>query len=77
MEKLVGRMLEKMVLEGALATPGAELITVYGRCRIGKTFLIRSVSQALNIYKEFMKIYNSIRIFSAIAKPSCITFFLI
>ena len=43
MEKLVGRIQEKIILQNALASPGAELIAVYGRRRVGKTFLIRSV----------------------------------
>ena len=40
MEKLVGRIQEKKILEDALASTGAELIAIYGRRRIGKTFLI-------------------------------------
>ena len=43
MEKLVGRAPEKKILENALASSGAELVAMYGRRRIGKTFLIRSV----------------------------------
>ncbi len=43
MEKLVGRKEEKKILENALTSPGAELIAIYGRRRVGKTFLIRSV----------------------------------
>lgn len=43
MEKLVGRIQERIILENALSSTGAELIAVYGRRRIGKTFLIRSV----------------------------------
>ena len=43
MEKLVGRVSEKKILENALASSGAELVAMYGRRRIGKTFLIRLV----------------------------------
>lgn len=43
MEKLVGRVEEKKILKNAWSSSGAELIAVYGRRRIGKTFLIRSV----------------------------------
>ncbi len=41
MEQLVGRIREKMILENALASSGAKLIAIYGRRRIGETFLIR------------------------------------
>lgn len=49
MEKLVGRIQEKKIIEDALASKGAELIAIYGRRRIGKTFLIRSV------YRKYIK----------------------
>ena len=58
MENLVGRIHEKKVLEDALASPGAELIAVYGRPRIGKTFLIRSV------YEKYIK-FESIGVHNA------------
>src|SRR5665647_727225 len=58
MENLVGRIQEKKVLEDALASPGAELIAVYGRRRIGKTFLIRSV------YEKYIK-FESIGVHNA------------
>ena len=58
MENLVGRIHEKKVLEDALASPGAELIAVYGRRRIGKTFLIRSV------YEKYIK-FESIGVHNA------------
>lgn len=38
---LVGRQAERAVLHDALQSPDAELIAVYGRRRVGKTFLIR------------------------------------
>jgi AAA+ ATPase superfamily predicted ATPase len=43
MEKLIGREAEKNILENALTSKEAELIAVYGRRRVGKTFLIRAV----------------------------------
>lgn len=43
MELLIGRTLEKKNLSEALESTSAELIAVYGRRRVGKTFLIRSV----------------------------------
>lgn len=43
MEKLIGREAERKILNAALASREAELIAVYGRRRVGKTFLIRTV----------------------------------
>lgn len=43
MDKLVGRTSEKKKLENALVSDKPELIAVYGRRRVGKTFLIRQV----------------------------------
>jgi uncharacterized protein len=43
MEQLVGRQAEKELLLSALQSKEAELIAVYGRRRVGKTFLIRQV----------------------------------
>jgi len=39
--RLVGRLRERAVLERLLASPEAELVSVTGRRRIGKTFLVR------------------------------------
>lgn len=41
MEKVVGRESEKKVLKEAMQSKTPELIAVYGRRRVGKTFLIR------------------------------------
>jgi AAA+ ATPase superfamily predicted ATPase len=42
MARLVGRHAERAVLDEALTSTGeGELIAVYGRRRVGKTFLIR------------------------------------
>jgi uncharacterized protein len=43
MNKIIGRNIETQVLLEALASPNAELIAVYGRRRVGKTYLVRSV----------------------------------
>jgi uncharacterized protein len=43
MENLIGRATEIKILTDALASPQAELIAVYGRRRVGKTHLIRTV----------------------------------
>ena len=40
-EPLVGRDREKRVLDDALAANRPELIAIYGRRRVGKTFLVR------------------------------------
>lgn len=42
METIIGREEEKKILSDALQSRDAELIAVYGRRRIGKTFLIRN-----------------------------------
>jgi uncharacterized protein len=41
MQTFIGREAEIQVLSEALASPGAELVAVFGRRRVGKTFLIR------------------------------------
>lgn len=40
-EKVIGRLPEKRVLDTVLASNDPELVAVYGRRRVGKTFLIR------------------------------------
>ncbi len=58
MEQLVGRIDERKILENALASSGAELIAIYGRRRIGKTFLVRSVFEKY-IRFEFTGVHNA------------------
>jgi uncharacterized protein len=41
MEKLIGREVEKKVLQEALDSPAPELMALFGRRRVGKTFLVR------------------------------------
>ena len=43
--EIIGRYAEKKILQEALQSPAAELIAVYGRRRVGKTFLIRAVCE--------------------------------
>ncbi|HEV8083694.1 MAG TPA: ATP-binding protein, partial [Chitinophagaceae bacterium] len=45
MEKLIGRAGEIKVLQEALLSDETELIAIYGRRRVGKTFLVRNVYQ--------------------------------
>lgn len=42
MAKIVGRKKEQQQLEHLLDSKEAEFLVVYGRCRVGKTFLIRN-----------------------------------
>ena len=48
MEKLTGRTTEQTLLREALVSGAPELIALYGRRRVGKTFLVRqTLSHAL------------------------------
>ena len=57
---VVGRALEKEKLEEALNSHRSELIAVYGRRRIGKTYLIRSY-YAKHIVFSFSGLRNGVR----------------
>lgn len=41
MDKIIGRASEKEQLNRAFSSKNSEVIAVYGRRRVGKTFLIR------------------------------------
>lgn len=58
MEKLIGREDEKELLEKALQSGKGELIAIYGRRRVGKTFLIRSVYEKDMLF-EFSGVHNA------------------
>ncbi len=45
MEKLIGREVEKKLLQNALDSASPELIALFGRRRVGKTFLVRQYLQ--------------------------------
>lgn len=45
MELLVGRKIEKQILQELFKSSTAELVAIYGRRRVGKTFLVHSVFQ--------------------------------
>ena len=48
MEHVVGREDEIKILKATLQSSDAELVAVYGRHRIGKTFLVRQVLQVVD-----------------------------
>lgn len=58
METLIGRTVEKKILTTALNSGEPELIAVYGRRRVGKTFLIRSIYKD-NIIFEFSGVHSA------------------
>lgn len=58
MEKLIGRIPEKRMLETALSSTEAELIAIYGRRRVGKTFLIKSVCKDRLLF-EFSGVHEA------------------
>ena len=58
MEKLVGRQEEQLQLHKALNSNRPELIAIYGRRRVGKTFLIRTIF-ADDIVFEFTGLQNA------------------
>jgi AAA+ ATPase superfamily predicted ATPase len=58
MEILVGRIAEEKILSEALTSVSAELIAVFGRRRVGKTFLIRSV-YAKHLVFELSGVHNA------------------
>ena len=58
MENLIGREAETNLLYGILNSPEAELVAVFGRRRVGKTFLIRSVFEK-HLSFEFSGIHNA------------------
>ena len=58
MELLIGRIAEKKILSEALASSSLELLAVFGRRRVGKTFLIRSVFQKQLIF-ELSGVHNA------------------
>ena len=43
MKKLIGRVEEINILKEALTSPEAEMISIIGRRRVGKTFLVKQV----------------------------------
>ncbi|MCB1117530.1 MAG: ATP-binding protein [Chlamydiia bacterium] len=60
LEDLVGRKAEIAILESTLQSRKAELIAVYGRRRIGKTFLISNYYRTKGVYFEMTGIKNGL-----------------
>lgn len=58
MEHVIGRDEEKIILQKALLSDEAELVAIYGRRRVGKTFLIRNVYEKQIIF-EFSGVHNA------------------
>ena len=58
MKEIIGRKEEKLILENTLNSNEAELIAVYGRRRVGKTFLIRKTFDQHIIF-EFSGVHNA------------------
>ncbi len=59
METIVAREKEVKELEGVLKSESAEFLAVYGRRRIGKTFLIHKFFQDKGLYFEFTGIKDA------------------
>jgi len=55
---IIGRQPEKKILQQAMDSPESEFIAVYGRRRIGKTFLVREFFEG-NIIFEIIGILNA------------------
>ncbi|SMC48524.1 hypothetical protein SAMN04488524_0778 [Pedobacter africanus] len=58
MKTIIGRLEEQKILGQALLSREAELIAIYGRRRVGKTFLIREAFKS-NIILEFSGVHNA------------------
>lgn len=51
MEKLIGRTMETAILRDAFASPDVELVAIFGRRRVGKTFLVHSVLEKETVFE--------------------------
>jgi AAA+ ATPase superfamily predicted ATPase len=58
MELIIGREIEQNLLSRVLKSGEAELVAVYGRRRVGKTFLIRNVFEKQMVF-EFSGTHNA------------------
>ena len=46
--ELIGRQTERLIIEGLITSERSEFLAIYGRRRIGKTFLIDQVCDSKN-----------------------------
>lgn len=58
MEKIIGRKFEQTQLKNIIESQEAELLAVYGRRRIGKTYLIRNAFEK-QLEFEFSGVHNA------------------
>ena len=58
MEQIIGRITEQKLLSQLLQSPDAELLAIYGRRRVGKTFLIRNAYEKQLVF-EFSGMHNA------------------
>jgi hypothetical protein len=59
LDKIIGRNREKIELSDAFNSNGAEFIAVYGRRRVGKTYLVKNFFQGKKcIYFQMTGIYK-------------------
>lgn len=58
MERIIGRIPELKRLQLLLESPDAELLAIYGRRRVGKTYLIRNAYEKQLIF-EFSGAHNA------------------
>ncbi len=58
MEKIIGREIEQRQLKNIIASQEAELLAIYGRRRIGKTYLIRNAYERQLIF-EFSGVHHA------------------
>lgn len=59
MEKIIGRLQEKRILEKLYQSDKAEFLAIYGRRRVGKTFLITQFFKDKGVYFEITGTKNS------------------
>ena len=58
MEKIIGREIEQKQLKNIIESNDAELLAIYGRRRIGKTYLIRNAYEKQLIF-ELSGVHNA------------------
>lgn len=58
MEKIIGRKVEQTQLKNIIESHEAELLAVYGRRRIGKTYLVRNAYEKQLVF-EFSGVHNA------------------